>query len=95
MEIAANGEYRDSRITGPNKAYWTCVAVPAEISVSCSPKSLLTPLEILTLEVGCEAQRKASGGPDGIAGEETAEVDYVQGIGQVLAIHLKSHFQAF
>jgi len=67
---------------GLTKPNWTCVV---------GQNLCGTPRKILILEVGCEAQRKASGRPDGVAGEQTAEVDYVKDVGEVLTVDLKPH----
>ena len=40
------------------------------------------------LEVGGEAKREAARGADGVAGEQAAEIDDVQDVGEVLSIDL-------
>lgn len=49
----------------------------------------------IPLKSGREAYGKAPRGADGVAREETAEVDDVKHIVQVLPVNLKAHLQAF
>ena len=54
-----------------------------------------THVRVSPLVAGCEAQSKASRRPDGVAGKQTSEVDYIQHVGEILAVNLQSHLQAF
>ena len=45
------------------------------------------------LKTGREAHSNTSRRPDGVAGEETAEVDDIQDVSQILAVDLKLHLQ--
>src|ERR1700727_779140 len=46
------------------------------------------------LERGCKAHHGAASRTDGIAGEEAAEIDEVEGVGEVLPIDLELHGHA-
>lgn len=45
------------------------------------------------LKACCEAEGEASRWADGVAGEQTTEVDDVQDVGEILSVDLKEHMQ--
>ena len=45
------------------------------------------------LEICGEAQSVTARGSDGVAGEQTAEIDDVENVGQILSVDLKTHVQ--